>query len=106
MQASLMDNDVILEELWACHIHLTWMCPTLSEQHRAALVGRTTVSQGKTNNVTDIGAGAGTSEYYMVAGRGDGRGNNDGRSGSESSVAKAKVFFELWDEDKGTPLGS
>ncbi|CAM9324867.1 unnamed protein product [Ectocarpus fasciculatus] len=62
--------------------------------------------KGKTSHSTDIGARNGTSEYYMVAGGGDGGGNDDGRSGRESPAAKAKVFFEQWDEDKGTPLGS
>ena len=45
------------------------------------------------------GAWVGTSEYYMAAG-GDGAGST-----SEASVAKAKIFFELWEEDKSMPVG-
>lgn len=86
---------------------MTWICPTLlTEQVHTGLLAHTTISQENANNSADIGAGNGTSEYYMVAGRGDGGGNDDGRSGSESSAAKARVFFEQWDEDKGKPLGS
>lgn len=37
----------------------------------------------------------------MAAG-GDG---HDGGCSIEASAAKAKIFFELWEEDKGMPVG-
>ena len=37
-----------------------------------------------------------------MASGGDG---DSGRSSSEASAAKAKIFFELWEEDKSMPVG-
>eukprot|EP00752_Nemacystus_decipiens_P013079 g11568.t1 len=45
-------------------------------------------------------AWVGTADYYMAAG-GDGGG---GGSSNEASAAKAKIFFELWEEDKSMPI--
>lgn len=39
-------------------------------------------------------------EYYMTTGSGSGGGGS-----SDASVAKAKMFFEQWEEDKGQPVG-
>ena len=47
------------------------------------------------------GAWVGTADYYMAAGADGGCG---GSSSSEASAAKAKIFFELWEEDKSMPL--
>lgn len=41
-------------------------------------------------------------EYYMVVGSGI----SDLGGSSEAAAAKAKVFFEQWEEDKGQALGN
>lgn len=44
-------------------------------------------------------------EYYMASGSGVGGDMGSGTcSTSEASAAKAAVFFEQWEEDKGMPL--
>ncbi|CAN0291665.1 unnamed protein product [Scytosiphon promiscuus] len=51
-------------------------------------------------DATNAAAGGGLvmGEYYMITG--------SGREGNQAAVAKAKVFFEQWEEDKGQSHGS
>ncbi|CAM9461826.1 unnamed protein product [Hapterophycus canaliculatus] len=64
-------------------------------------LGKTSKTK-KGKRTTAAGGGSVTmGEYYMTV-----RSGSDGSVGSsEAAVAKAKVFFEQWEEDKGQSLG-
>lgn len=75
------------------------LCYTLSTSAIAVWKGNVDTAGGEAAGGGGGGAWVGTSEYYMAVG-GDGAGIT-----SEASAAKAKIFFELWEEDKSMPVG-